>query len=184
MLSFMRGNLNIHSAALESVVYVCKAWHFQHTINLIYHNTFHLSSIYHSLSPQDTVKPEEQEKLMWRHRSEVRRGRAGELCVPVTDVSGGEHNLQIAVETGRGLALTTHKEEQPSSSANTAPATMYNVTCSYTRHKVFCTIPGHSLHSLQSCCCNWPLAVLMLYSGDTLNSDKNYKWWMKKIQNV
>ena len=75
MLSFMRGNLNIHSAAVESVVYVCKAWHFQHTINLICHNTFHLSSIYHSLSPQDTVKPEEQEKLMWRHRSEVRRGR-------------------------------------------------------------------------------------------------------------
>ena len=106
----------------------------------------------------------------------VRRGRGGELCVLVTDVPGGEHNLQIAVETGRGLALTTHKEEQPSSSANTAPATMYNVTCSYTRHKVFCTIPGHSLHSLQSCCCNWPLAVLMLYSGDTLNSDKNYKW--------
>ena len=84
----------------------------------------------------------------------VRRGRGGELCVPVTDVSGGEHNLQIVVETGRGLALTTHKEEQPSSPANTAPATMYNVTCSYTRHKVFCTIPGHSLHILQSCRCN------------------------------
>ena len=152
----------------------CKAWHFQHTSNLIYHNTSHLPPISGTNLCQgapDTAK------------LRTRRNSCGGIVV-MTSQWGEERERSCSVpcdwcfwwraqvadcggRLGRGLAVTTHKEEQQ----NTAPATgtMLPAVTRLIKFSVqflatVCSPAAAASQGRSSC-----------YSGDTLNLDKNYK---------